>query len=509
MKTHLVLLLCLHLPVLAAPQDPGLVRRIDREVAGIQGFTPERATPRCDDGEFLRRVMLDLVGYPPTAAETRAFAADPAADKRPARVDQLLASERFADLWARRWMEVFFGNSQAFRLAPLRDADPAERTALLESFREWLRGRIRKDGPWTDTVTELLVADGPAIGSPALAYKLALHEWPRAPYFEGRAVSHFMGVDLSCVGCHDHPFDKWTVEEGFSLSAFSNGRKVARGARGLEVTEGPEPPNRPIPGDRGFLVNQVVAPKFLGGAGPEQGETLAKAFARQMVAPKNQQFRAGVVNRIWSWLLGRGILSPVDQFDLKNRPLSPALLRLLAHEFAANGHSIKFLVRAICATEAYQRRADAATPYTKVDFSRTQIRPLSAEQILNSLEVATLGKPRFDLDGARALAERMALGDAPASETTAQVPHAKALAWLAESDEVRALIRDSAVLGAIRAAPDDPGVRVREMYLSALSREPSPAERERITAFLKDRGADGLSDAYWALLNSTEFFTRH
>lgn len=508
MKSYVVLLFCLHLSVPPA-QDPGFVRRIDAEVATINGFSRDRAAPRCDDGEFLRRLMLDLVGYPPTAAETRAFAADAAADKRLTRIDQLLSSERFADFWARRWMEVFFGNYHAPRHSPLRDADPAERDRIMQSFREWLRGRIQKDRPWTETVSDLLEADGPAEGAPALAYKLALHQWPRAPYFEGRAVSHFMGIDLSCVGCHDHPFDRWNVDEGIALAAFSNGRKIERGARGLQVIEGPEPANRPIAGDRGLYENQVKLPKFLWGSGPVQEEVLAKAFARQMVAPKNVQFRNAAANRIWSWLLGRGIVMPVDEFDQKNRPLSARLLNLLASEFAANGHSIKFLVRGICATEAYQRRCDAPTPYTRVDFSRAQIRPLSAEQILNSLEVATLGKPRFDLDEAQKLAERMALGDAPACETTALVPHARAAAWLAESDQIRTLIRDGAVVQAIRAAPDDIGVRVREMYLAALSREPGPAELNRLTAFLKDRGAEGISEAYWALLNTPEFLTRH
>src|SRR6185369_16228271 len=128
------------------------------------------------------------------------------------------------------------------------------RDRILDRFHRWLSGRLRRDWSWVDTVYDLLVADGFPDSSPALAYKLVLDSWPRRPFFEGRAVSHFMGIDFSCTGCHDHPFDRWRVEDGYSLSAFSNGRKIEWGAKGIEVREGPEPGNRPIPGDKGTLL---------------------------------------------------------------------------------------------------------------------------------------------------------------------------------------------------------------------------------------------------------------
>src|SRR5688572_14711815 len=115
MRTGAVLLFFTILTGASPPQNPSLPQAIDAEVSRISGFNRAAAAPRCDDGEYLRRVMLDLVGYPPTAQETGAFAADPAADKRAAVVDRFLVSERFADFWARRWMDVFFGSSLAFR----------------------------------------------------------------------------------------------------------------------------------------------------------------------------------------------------------------------------------------------------------------------------------------------------------------------------------------------------------------------------------------------------------
>ena len=508
MSIGAVLLFCTLFPRLTGaslPQDPSLPQAIDAEVSRIPGFNRATAAPRCDDGEYLRRVMLDLVGFPPTAQETRAFAADPAADKRQAVVDRLLASERFADFWARRWMDVFFGSSLAFRGDAVERLDAQEREIIVDRFRRWLAGRIQRDRAWTDTVTDLLIADGTPEGAPALAYKVALDGWARPTGFEGRAVSHFMGMDASCVGCHDHPFDNWTVDDGVALAAFSSGRKIRWGPKGLEVIEGPEPPGRAVQNPGRAL---VPAPAFPRGGKPADGEVLARAYARLMVAPANVQFRAAFVNRIWSWLLGRGIVSPVDEFNLKNRPLSPNLLNLLSRSFAANGHSLRFLIRAICASETYQRRSDGPAPYAKVNFSRTQIRPLSAEQLQHSLEVATLGAPRFDRVRIRRLAERMIRGDAPACDTAERTPDVRALAWLAESEEVWTLIREGAVVKAI-AAEADVASRVKSMFQSAFSREPGLRELDRYSAFLKDRGEEGLREAYWTLLNSTEFLTRH
>jgi hypothetical protein len=411
-------------------------------------------------------------------------------------------------------MGVFFGNYHAIREEPLGRLDPEELDRIMDRFRRWLGGRIQRDWSWTETVRDLLIAEGTPDSAPALAYKLVLDAWPRRPYFEGRAVAHFMGIDLSCTGCHDHPFDYWRVEDGYSLSAFSTGRKIRWGVRGIEVVEGPEPQDRPIPEDKGFLSGRwidrrVVRPAFPRGGKPAEGEILARAFARLMVARENVQFRMAFVNRVWSWLLGRGVVTPVDDFNLKNKPLSPGLLRLMAGEFAANDHSLRFLIRAICATQAYQRKCEGVPSFARDNFGRALIRPLCAEQLLHSLEVATLGKPRFDRGRSQQLAERFSRGDAPVCETSEVIPDVRALAWLADSEEVWSLIREGAVVKAIAASTVDPAACVKAMFLAAFSREPDASELDRYSAFLNGRGEEGVREAYWTLLNSTEFLTRH
>jgi hypothetical protein len=502
MKPAVLFLLAL-LPGAALQEPRTLPARIDEEVARMPGMKDPAAV--CSDGDFLRRAMLDLVGYPPGADEVRAFAADPSPEKRAAKVDELLAGDRFADFWARRWMAVFFGNYHAFRLDPLRSLPPDDAARLMESFRRWLKDRLKEDRSWESIVRELLEAEGSAADAPAVVYKLGTVEWPRVPHFENRAALHFLGLDFSCAGCHDHPFDRFRVEDGWSLMAFSMGRTIRRGPQGFEIQEGPGSPKRMlvVPGFTDeFRRPLLVIPRFPDGAGPAEGEVLAKAFSRIVTAKGNPTFRAAAVNRVWTWLLGRGIVKDTN-FNLMNKPLSRSLLPLLATEFEGHGHSFKFLIRSICGSATYQRRSDIpGTVASSGAFSRGLIRPLSAEQILGSLDVAILSRPSLDVSKAQALAEKLIRGDAPICEVTEVRADARALVWLASDEDLGKSIREGPVLARIQASADP----VKEMFLAALSREPDADEAARVAAFLKE---GDLAEAYRVLLNTAEFLTRH
>jgi hypothetical protein len=487
-------------------QGPTFAARIDQEVVKISGYRDPTAI--CSDGEFLRRVMLDLVGVPPNAVEVRAFVSDPNPGKRAAKVDQLLATERYADFWARRWMAVFFGNYHVFRLEPLKSLPQEDADRIMAGFRAWLREHLKNDCSWSDIVQDLLEAEGKAAEAPPLAYKLGTMGWPRLPRYENRAAIHFLGIDLSCAGCHDHPFDNWRVENAYTLMSFSTGRTLRSGPRGLEVEEGPERKDRRIsyPWQVGLKREEDPRPEFLHREKPAKGEILAKAFSRMMTDPKNGQFPKAAVNRVWAWLLGRELVNLAEGFNLKNKPLSPTLLALLADEFKASRYSFKSFIRGVCASDAYQRRCEAPGELPKVNYSRGVVRPLCAEQIVNSLETATLGRTTFDLAASQALAELMIRGDVPGCEVTEAAIDARALLWLENSERVWTLIRESPVLHEIRKTGAEP---VGAMFLAALSREPDAEETQRYAAFLQGPDPNRLEEAYWTLLNSTEFLTRH
>jgi hypothetical protein len=515
-----LLLLC---PQAGAPQGaPTLPARIDAEVRASPGYDRANETAPGDDGEFLRRVMLDLAGCPPSADEVGRFLAEESPQKRAAKIDELLSSLRFADLWSRQFAEVFFGDYHEFRI----DTDPPlpadVRARIARRFIDWMRDQIHADRPYGEIVFEMLGSLGALEERPALAYKLSFHRGgSSAPGFATGVSRHLLGIRLSCSGCHDHPFDRWTTDDYEGLVSFAAREKVAvrrtgEGGWRIEVTEGDPAafytpracdcgihPARPCPHRR------PVKPVFLFGGRASFDEGLADALARFMTAAGNRQLARALVNRVWGWLLGRGVVDPVDEFDARNRLGSGGLLDLLSREFDQGGRSIKSLIRAICATDAYQRASGSAVEMRKVDFSRAIVRPLTTEKLLNSIRVATEGKSGVDPGEARALADTVGCGRIRGCEVTPVPIELSGLLFLRQGERVWKGIRGGGVLAALRSPPGPLEGQVEAMFLAALSRRPSEPERKRYVDFLKSHAVEGCEDAYWSLLNTTEFLTRH
>lgn len=441
--------------LLASLQVSDLSREIDEAIhAEFLRFPNVIVAPRTNDGSFLRRLMLDLAGRPPTEEETKVFLADAAVDKRLRKIDALLEADEFAESWARRFAAAF--------------APGAPR-----SFVEWLRDRLRRDRPYGEIAAEIVGALGRAEENPALGYALSRNRLDAAaPAFAEDVSRHFLGVDIYCARCHDHAFDRWTVDQYYALAAFAVRRRVEGGAV-AEVAE--EDWSWTYPG------TPRPRPSFLLGGAPAEGESPTTALARLVTAPGNVQFSKAAVNRVWGWLSDRPLVNPPDGFDLVNRPSSRRLLDALAKGFDAGGRSLRALVRAVCASQAYQRGDLPGVEPRRYDFSRVRPRPLTFDQLVSSVQVATLGRTE-----PHSLEARTALD---------------AALFLRSGPEVREWIRTGPVLRGIRAGED----KVDRMFLAALSRKPTDDERRRVAAFL-DRGSD--EDAYWAILNTSEFMSR-
>lgn len=443
--------------VLALGQEtvPELSRTIDETIH--QEFLRHRGAgvaPRTDDRSFLRRLMLDLAGRSPTADETAAFAAD---GDRLRRIDALLASDEFAEAWARRF---------AATLAP----------GAPRAFTEWLRDRLRRDRPWSEVVAELVGALGKAEENPAVFYALARRPSDAHPAAFVEAVSrHFLGIDIYCARCHDHGFDRWDVADYYNLAAFAVRRRV----KGAELTEVAEEDWSWSPARL-----EATATLFTGGK-PEPGESPTAALARLLTAPGNAQFSKAAANRIWGWLADRAIVHPPEEFDLVNKPTSRRLLDALAKGFDAGGRSIKALVRAICASETYQRSGLRGDPPRRLEFTRMGSKPLPFDLLVASAQVATLGRT-----APHALEARNAL---------------EAALFLRAGPELREWIRSGPVLAGIRAGPGTAEEKVDRMFLAALSRKAGDDERRRVAEFLR---TGSFEDAYWAILNTNEFMSR-
>ncbi len=438
--------------LLLALQDP-LARDIDAAVhEEFLRFPHAVAAPAADDGEFLRRLLLDLLGRPPTEEETTAFAADPAADKRRRKIDALLASDGFAEFWARR-----------FAAAWMREPPRA--------FVEWLRDGLRRDRPWSEVVADLVGALGKAEERPALAYALSRNPLDAAaPAFVEDVSRHFLGIDIYCARCHDHGFDRWTVDQYYELAAFA----VRRTRRGTELVEGAEEDWRWAGG-----ASPGKPARFLYGGGPAAGESPTAALARLVTAANNPQFSKAAVNRVWGWLSDRPLVDPPEEFDLRNRPVSRKLLEVLTKGFDAEGRSLQALIRAICSSATYQRSSAHEAAAKRHDFTRVRARPLSPEQILASAWVATQGAAPIPPDAAP---------------------------FHRESEELRTWIRTGPVLKGIREGPGALEEKVDRLFLAALSRKPEPELRARVARAVE---ASGFEEVYRILILSDEFGTRH
>ena len=328
----------------------------------------------CDDATFLRRVSLDLTGLLPPPARTREFLADKSSDKRAKLVDDLLASDEFARFWGNRSADLMRVTARAL---------PDGRA---ERFAGFLVDSYRKNTPFDKLVAAILTAAGDGSEVPAANYFLAI---PTGEDLTETTAQLFMGSRINCAKCHNHPFENWTQNDYYRISAvFARVRKEGDDVV-LTPTGETKHPNS----------GQVMTP-FAATAGPDATADRRAAFAAWLTRAGNPFFARVEANRIWAGLFGRGIVDPVDDFRSTNPPANPELLDALAAEFEKSGFDRKHLIRVVCASRAYQR-STGTTPLNADDevlASHALVRRLSAEQILDAVGLVTGGlKPVAEL----------------------------------------------------------------------------------------------------------------
>ncbi len=464
--------------------------------------------------------MLDLLGYPPTLAEATAFLDDPSKVKRAAKINELLASPRFAEYWSRRFAEAFFGNyhDPSFDVGGLRIET---RRRILESFIAWFRDQIQADRPWSVILTAMITARGNSSEVPELGYKLSFLGPERQEMAFGTGVSRqLLGITLHCARCHDHPYDKWQVEDFLGLAAFNvrmrAGRVVVKGeeqvqvtyAEDGELTVGPKLLDAGIHPRPGFFASGSYSPLYLGQRVPLDVDRI-RALADFLSRDEKGEVARALSNRIWTWLIGRGVVEPVDGLSLKNRPVSWPLLNTLAATLQEGGGSLKSLVRAICMTDVYQRSSATALRCDKRHYCRAEILPLTGEQLINSVQVALRGAPGLNLEEAMELTAALSMRPQVGCEVEPLPCGTLHALMFRNSERLWAWIRESPLLKSIGKEAASDADAVDRLFLAVLSRRPAPSERARFAAFLRDRGANGLQDACWTLFNTAEFLTRH
>jgi hypothetical protein len=497
----------------SGPRQP-----LDDAVAALPGNNPAHASGPCGDGEYLRRLSLDLLGYPPNAPEAAAFIGDAAPDKRARKLDEFLATPRFADFWSRRYAEVFFGNyhEPAFDIGKALTIETRRR--LLSDFIVWLRGQIQSDQPWPQILTELITARGRSDAVPQIAYKLSFQGSDRQEISFAVGVSrHLLGINLHCARCHEHPTEQWRIEDVYGLGAFNTRQRVSTSLeKGVEqialsyedngefIPEQRKYDAGIIPGERGGDAYPVFLSEVAPGAGDRTG-----TLVRLILKDDQKRWAKAFANRTWSWLLGRGVVEPLDEAGKKHPPVSVGLQDALVAAVEEGKGSLKALVRTICLTESYQRSSESALKCDARHFCRGAVLPLTGEQMLHSIQVALRGAPGLDVQEAQDLTAALTMRPQVGCEVHPLPCGTLHALMFRNSGKLWDWMRSSAVLAEIRKTSVSDDQVIEKMFLAALTRKPTATERLRYSVFLRDRGNLGVEDAYWTLMNTAEFLTRH
>ena len=367
-----------------------LSQRIDRDIAGKLAAEKVPASPKADDAEFLRRIYLDLTGVIPSAEQAKAFLDSSEPKKREKLIDELLASPGFgkhqADIWAGLMFQRLTEN-RAIQVEPLKD---------------WLQDRFDENQSWNQIVTELLTATGTQEENGAATYFMARLT---ADKLVDSTSKLFLGIKLECTQCHNHPFTGWKQTDYWGMAAFF--MKVRVQGNTKNANKGATPGVVEVAQNNGRQKNlpesaKTLPPKFFHGEQPkvDAREPLRPVFAKWLTSPDNKYFAKAMANRVWGQLFGSGIVNPIDDMH-EERPVShPELLAELAKQFAASKFDVKYLFRAICNSDAYQRTSKPLPGNEKdsVLFSHMNVKVLAPEQLYDSL-VAVIGEPGKGGDG--------------------------------------------------------------------------------------------------------------
>lgn len=501
-----------------ADEVASLSATIDRLIA--QRWEAEQIVPAplADDAEFLRRLHLDLCGRIPRASEVRDFLADKAPDKRRREIDRLLKTPTFVIHHTNLW-----------RAAMIPEADASQEIRFqLPGFEAWLRSRIAENRNFAEIAREMLTLPlspdarqqfaQPESSTPVAFFQAKEFRVERLAAATSRL---FLGVRIDCAQCHDHPFDHWKQPEFWSFAAlFGDLAPFQPGEEALKFSS-----------DRRKITipdtERTVDAAYLGQPVGEWKHGLSgrELLADWITSPENPYFARAIVNRLWSYHFGQGLVDPMDDFSDLNPASHPELLNLLANEFVAHDYDVKWIIRAITNSRTYQltsRQTEESQGDRRL-FARMFVRGLTPEQIFDSLAQATGYRQPFDPEQPLNFnndESRQEFIGMFANESDTPIDRATTILQaltLMNGQFVGAAtdLTDSRTLAAIIDAPFlDVSGQVVALYLATLNRFPTDVERTHCVEYITGGGPkkdpkSALGDLFWALLNSGEFLLNH
>jgi hypothetical protein len=471
----------------------------------------------CDDATFLRRVTLDIGGRLPTEEEATAFLASKDEGKRDKVIDELLRSPDYADFFANKWTALLKNRR-----------DDESDTVSNFAFHAWVRDSFLANKPYDQFVRELLAATGTVIGNPPVAWYKRVKE-PKQQIED--VAQLFLGVRMQCAQCHHHPFERWSQDDYYSLTAFFSqvGRKPS-GTRGEDLIFH----KRGIAVAANMKTGVPLKPGALGDAIPEiaADEDPRLKLADWMGSKNNPFFAKSLVNRYWKHFFVRGLIEPEDDIRETNPPTNPALLEALEKHFVSSEFDLKELVRVITQSRAYQL-SEVPNAHNVVDrqnYSRYYPRRLQAEVLLDAID--RLAGTQTDFanlpPGTRAVAlpdnsynrssQFLRVFGRPEAESVCECERVQSSSLaqslhLLNAAELKAKLAAPTGRAERLAKEDKPAeAKVRELYLAAFSREPRPQELKTAIDYLNEPGTvanSNYQDLIWALINTKEFLFNH
>jgi hypothetical protein len=524
MKAYLLLTVSILLSALSGTAAPGPFEsnaaltpenKIDELVFAKFQELKIQPAPVCTDSVFVRRVFLDVIGTLPTALEAENFILDRNPGKRAALIDRLLARDEFADYWAMKWSDLLRIKAEfPINLWP----------NAAQAYHQWIRDGISKNAPYDKFVRDLLTASGSNFAVPQVNFYRALQD--KDPQTIARAVAlTFMGARL----------EKWPEAQQENLAAFfSNvGYKAtsewkeeivyfdSAATNALAVTGAPR--TATFPDGTTVTLSPDNDPRA--------------AFADWLTNPKNPWFARNIVNRTWSWLLGRGIIQEPDDIRPDNPPSNPELLAYLENELVSSGYDLKHIYRLILNSQTYQLASIPKTggPQASANFAFYPLRRLDAEVLIDAVDQITGATENYSSaipepytfiptgersialpDGSITSSFLEMFGRPPRdtgleSERNNRITAAQRL-WLLNSSMMRQKIEQSRMIQYQTAPGKAPREIAIGMYLGILSRFPTEEEIKVVEMYIQSgklSRREAVVDVAWALMNSDEFLYRH
>ncbi|MBM3837708.1 MAG: DUF1549 domain-containing protein [Verrucomicrobia bacterium] len=492
-------------------KDQPANNRIDQLVAAKWKRMKILPSDLCTDTEFIRRVYLDLVGLPPSAEDVRLFLEDSqeVQIKRDALVERLMASPEFVEHWANKWADLLQVNRKFL-------GEPGA-----QLFRDWIRKEIENNTPYDEFVRKILTASGSNKENPAASYYKVL----RAPTETMENTTHlFLATRFNCNKCHDHPFERWTQDQYYHLASFfaqvEFKKDPASGDRmvGGTAVEGAKPlfeivadkKEGDVKHDR---TGKITPPDFPYPAKfslSQTNETRREKLASWLTSSDNRYFALSYVNRLWGYLMGVGLIEPLDDIRAGNPPSNPELLDYLAREFIQSGFNTRHMLRLICQSRVYQLSITTHewNVDDKINYSHAMARRLPAEVLVDAVFRVTGSTSFFPglRPGTRAQQLPDSAVDLPSGflANLGRPPRESACECERSNDirlsSVMSLLSGPAVSAAVndprndlaslvRAEPDDRKL-VQEVFLRVLNRPAADHEVDSTLATMNEMARD-------------------